>query len=32
MELQDAAKASGMAVATAMRILERNGIRVNSAQ
>ena len=32
MELQDAAKASGMAAATAMRILERNGIRVNSAQ
>ena len=32
MELQDAAKESGMAAATAMRILERNGIRVNSAQ
>ena len=32
MELQDAAKASGMAAATAMRILDRNGIRVNSAQ
>ena len=32
MELQDAAKASGMAAATAMRILERNGMRVNSAQ
>lgn len=32
MELQDAAKASGMAAATATRILERNGIYVNSAQ
>jgi len=32
MDLQDAAKASGMAAATATRILERNGIYVNSAQ
>lgn len=32
MDLQDAAKASGMAAATATRILERNGIYINFAQ
>ena len=32
MDLQGAAKASGMAVATAMRILEHNGISINSAK
>ena len=32
MDLQDAAKKSGMATTTAARILERNGIYVDSVQ